>query len=96
MACLIKRLSFLLFVFLLTGGASYSQEKYPILFDDLETMRQFGIEVSFGETPKLPVRCYYYGDGGYPISISNELLNLYKSQGFTENSLFGASQRNSV
>jgi TIR domain len=32
-------------------------------------------------------KCYYYGDGGYDISVSNEYLGRYVARGFSLNSL---------
>jgi hypothetical protein len=57
---------------------------YPVVFTSAAPLRKLGIAVSFGDTvTPFNNKCYYYGDGGYLISMSDEFLSRFVSQGFT-------------
>jgi hypothetical protein len=57
---------------------------YPVVFTSSATLRKLGIAVAFGDAPKpFNNKCYYYGDGGYLISISDEFLSRFVAKGFT-------------
>lgn len=46
-----------------------------------------GISLPYwGDTPQKN-KCYYYGDGGYNISVSDDYLKRYQEKGFSLNSL---------
>lgn len=65
----------------------YAQEaiQYPIVFDYGEKKKLNQLGLSFGMD--LRNKCYYYGDGGYSISVSDEFLKRYQKRGFSLNSL---------
>lgn len=48
-----------------------------------------GISLNYGDAnePVQANKCYYYGDGGYLISLSNNYVARYKRLGFSVNSL---------
>ena len=60
---------------------------YPLVLPDIESQLDLGIlNSSFGpnqSSPALANKCYYYGDGGDLLSISDELLAIYQGRGFT-------------
>jgi hypothetical protein len=57
---------------------------YPAIFTSSAALRKLGIAVAFADRPKpFNNKCYYYGDGGYTISMSDEFLSRFLSQGFT-------------
>jgi hypothetical protein len=66
------------------------QGRYPLVFDSPNQLKHYGIGFRGIGTDDVnihfPTRCYYYGDGGWDISISNALLSTYKSQGFSRRS----------
>jgi hypothetical protein len=59
-------------------------QEFPVIIDSPSELRQIGIAVSFGtEVPPLRNKCYYYGDGGYLISTSDEFYGRFKQRGFS-------------
>jgi uncharacterized protein YraI len=65
---------------------------YPVVFTRAADLRTLGVAVrSYGTDAKSTTRhqfgCYYYGDGGYDISISSEYLARFSSRGFSRRSL---------
>jgi hypothetical protein len=59
-------------------------QEYPVVYDSPSKLAQLGIAVSFGkQVPPLKNKCYYYGDGGYLISTSDEFYNRFKRRGFS-------------
>ena len=57
---------------------------YPVIFTSSAALRNLGIAVGFADRPKpFNNKCYYYGDGGYTISISDEFLARFLAKGFT-------------
>jgi hypothetical protein len=57
---------------------------YPVIFTSSAELRKLGIAVAFGDSPApFNNKCYYYGDGGYLISMSDEFLSRFLSRGFT-------------
>jgi hypothetical protein len=67
-------------------GAPYGVQAadYPVVFTSSAALRNLGIAVAFADRPApFNNKCYYYGDGGYLISMSNEFLSRFLSKGFT-------------
>ena len=60
------------------------------MFDSPSQLKRYGIGFRGIGTDDVkihfPTQCYYYGDGSWDISISDELLSTYKSQGFSRRS----------
>jgi hypothetical protein len=57
---------------------------YPVVFTSPLPLRKLGIAIAFGEPVKpFNNKCYYYGDGGFLISISDDFLSRFLSKGFT-------------
>jgi hypothetical protein len=70
-------------VSILLGPALKAQE-FPVVFDSPAKLRQLGIAMNFGkQVPPLKNKCYYYGDGGYLISTSDEFYSRFKKRGFS-------------
>jgi hypothetical protein len=67
-----------------------AQARYPMVFDSVAKLKKIGIALPLPGLAEgsdaFPTRCYYYGDGGWDISISDELLAEYKTQGFSRRS----------
>lgn len=81
----------MLAISLALGTAASAQTRFPMVFDTVQKLKQTGIalllDAELGrKSQHFPTRCYYYGDGGWDISISNALLAQYKSQGFSRRS----------
>jgi len=74
----------------LAAGGVAAQTPNPLVFDSPSQLKQYGIGFRGIGTDDVkihfPTRCYHYGDGGWDISISDALLNEYKSQGFSRRS----------
>jgi hypothetical protein len=71
------------FVPMLLGPTLKAQE-FPVVFDSPAKLRQLGIAMSFGkQVPPFKNKCYYYGDGGYLISTSDEFFSRFKRRGFS-------------
>ena len=48
-------------------------QDFPVIYNSTARLRQLGIAVSYGQNvPPLKNKCYYYGDGGYLISVSDQ------------------------
>jgi len=70
---------------------------YPAVFDSAERLKTFGIVLrgygpDGGKIQFFKNRCYFYGDGGNDISVSDEFLARYVAKGFSLNSLCLALQ----
>jgi hypothetical protein len=67
-----------------------AQTPNPLVFDSPNQLKRYGIGFRGIGTEDVkihfPTRCYYYGDGGWDISISDDLLATYKAQGFSRRS----------
>lgn len=65
--------------------------RYPVILGDTESQRRLGLlEVNYGPYrggPELANKCYYYGDGGNLLSVSDEFLATYTARKFTLRSL---------
>ena len=61
---------------------------YPLMFTSDEKLRASGIDfgVKAGD-PEFHNRCYYYGDGGIDLAVSDAFLAFYRAKGFTRESL---------
>jgi len=69
--------------------------EFPIVITDGQDLNRLGIELSGwgGASAFLfPNNCYYYGDGGYDISLSPDFLARFKQRGFSRRSLCMAIQ----
>jgi hypothetical protein len=81
-------------VFILVAGLcatnAVAQSQYPLVFDSVNELKRYGLALtgigSSKESDHFRNRCYFYGDGGWYISISDALLNIYKAQGFSRRS----------
>jgi hypothetical protein len=75
---------------LLWASGAAARSPYPIVFDSVQQLKRYGLAlIGIGKSDHsmhFQNRCYYYGDGGWDVSISNELLSFYKSQGFSRRS----------
>lgn len=65
---------------------------FPLVFGSGRDLKQVGIALQdYGprgeKTRHYPHRCYYYGDGGYDLSVSTEYLRRFQARGFTLQSL---------
>jgi len=59
-------------------------QDYPILVNSPSQLRDGGLAVSWSsQVEPLANRCYYYGDGSYLISTSDEFYRRFKSRGFS-------------
>jgi hypothetical protein len=71
-------------------GTAMAETRYPLVFNSVNQLKRYGLALRGIGTDKIsvhfPTRCYYYGDGGWDISISDALLSFYKSQGFSRRS----------
>ncbi|PJK27357.1 hypothetical protein CVT23_22645 [Minwuia thermotolerans] len=65
--------------------------RYPVFLSDIESQRQLGLlEANYGPyrgEPELPNKCFYYGDGGNLISVSDDFLDAYVSRGFSKETM---------
>src|ERR1700744_1336912 len=76
---------------LLRGGVVLGTAKIcgpddsPAIFTSAAKLRETGLSNPFGDenNTSLKNKCYYYGDGGYTISLSDEFLARFLRQGFT-------------
>jgi hypothetical protein len=72
-------------LFWASGAAARSP--YPIVFDSVQQLKRYGLALigigTSNHSLHFHNRCYYYGDGGWDLSISDELLSFFKSQGFS-------------
>jgi len=76
---------------LLAGGvvlgttAICRADDYPAIFTSAAKLRETGLSNPFGDenNTSLKNKCYYYGDGGYTLSLSDEFLARFLRQGFT-------------
>jgi hypothetical protein len=69
------------------GGAMPDDGAYPVVLADVAAQRELGLmESNFGpyagEEP-LENKCFYYGDGGARLSVSDAFLDRYRAAGFT-------------
>ena len=65
---------------------------YPVVFNKAQDLRRLGVVLKDYSTDSeavqhYPNRCYYYGDGGYSLSVSDEFLAKFKTRGFSRRSL---------
>ncbi|MCC0041424.1 MAG: hypothetical protein H6880_04570 [Rhodobiaceae bacterium] len=60
-------------------------DAFPIIFESAKEMIPTGIVVpwSLSPEPKLEHECFYYGDGGYGMSLSDDLVKAYTARGYT-------------
>jgi hypothetical protein len=74
---------------LVSISATLHAADYPIVFTSTATVRGLGISVAtITSAPRhFQNKCYFYGEGGYLVSISNEFLARFKHRGFTVQSV---------
>ena len=65
------------------------EAKYPIVLTDVNGLREAGIAFNWGpwEVKPFEKHCYYYGGGGYLLSVSDQTLANYEAKGFSLQSL---------
>lgn len=72
---------------LATPALAQDEPGYPVILPDLESQIALGVmERAFGPPTgdeTLANRCYYYGDGGSLLSLSDEFLAVHQARGFT-------------
>lgn len=78
-------------VIALASATAAAAQDYPIVFADKTLLRDLGVTIR-DVGPQQPVaefhdRCYYYGDGGYSLSLSPEFIAGYASRGFSVGAL---------
>ncbi|MCB1472005.1 MAG: hypothetical protein KDJ68_03745 [Rhodobiaceae bacterium] len=68
-----------------------AQNRFPIIFENPRDMVPTGIVVPWGyegqAPPKLDHECFFYGDGGYSMSLSDELVQAYRARGYNQEQL---------
>jgi hypothetical protein len=73
-----------------------AQVRYPIVFDSVSKLKEFGVALDDLVSERTQEafkalhfanRCYYYGDGGHGLSVSDALLEFYFAKGFSRRSL---------
>lgn len=68
-------------------AAAQETADYPVLLRDYADLRKLGIAFTgFEEKPRVEPfehRCYNFGDGGYRLSVSGEVLARFRAKGFT-------------
>lgn len=69
---------------------AHARDQYPIVFDSVQKLKRYGIAlIGIGSDDRslhFRTRCYYYGDGGWDLSVSDQFLEFYKSVGFSRRS----------
>lgn len=69
------------------SGARAVSGEYPVVLTDVASQKALGLlESNYGPyagEPELGHKCYYYGDGGSLLSMSDEFLARYRAQGIT-------------
>jgi hypothetical protein len=85
---------FSLLAVLIGGTTAFAQSglRYPVVFDKAADMKRLGLVLSgitddSDDVEEFPNGCYYYGDGGYPISFSRDFLARFRARGFSRRSL---------
>ncbi|WP_416896391.1 MAG: hypothetical protein ACMVY4_12690 [Minwuia sp.] len=73
------------------GPSSPPHPTYPVLLTDVDSQYQLGLmEENYGphrDEPALPNKCFYYGDGGNLLSVSDTFLEVYESRGFSKSTM---------
>jgi hypothetical protein len=73
-----------------TSAHAQTSTKFPIIFESQARLAEVGIAINWWDAKdhkNFPNRCYYYGDGGYTVSVSDAFLARYTARGFSLNSL---------
>jgi len=60
-----------------------AESSYPLVFKRYDELASLGVAVGV----RLPHKCYYYGDGGLSLSVSDQLLAYHTKKGFSLRSL---------
>ncbi|MER9018975.1 hypothetical protein [Mesorhizobium sp. M0898] len=68
---------------------SGSDSHFPLVFTSVSSLKKVGIalDLNVNKSIHFNARCYYYGDGGWDISVSPALLAFYQHKGFSRESL---------
>jgi hypothetical protein len=61
--------------------------KYPIALKSSALLRAAGLARDEDDVKPLKNWCYYYGEGGWKLTVSDSFLEKYKSKGFSLHSL---------
>ena len=67
---------------------SRTRSEYPIIFTEADSMKTLGFYFPdfnvfpFSNRTALDNKCFYYGDGGPSLSLSEEFVSGYRSRGF--------------
>ncbi|QIE55665.1 hypothetical protein G5B40_09535 [Pikeienuella piscinae] len=73
------------------GPAIADSGDFPVVLTDVASQRQLGLmEANYGPyagEETLKNKCFYYGDGGGLLSVSDEFLGRYRAGGFTLDTL---------
>lgn len=73
------------------SGPGAPSADYPVVLTDVASQRALGLMVTnygpYAGEPALTHDCYYYGDGGTNLSLSEEFLATYRAQGFSRETL---------
>ena len=64
-----------------------AEVKYPIALTSSALLRVAGLSRDEDDVEPLKNWCYYYGGGGWKLTVSDTLLETYKSRGFSLHSL---------
>ena len=62
-----------------------ASDEYPVVFLSYDAVEPLGISLDY-ERP-FQNKCYHYGSGGYPLSISNDVLSRFTRRGFSVQSV---------
>jgi len=76
----------------ITPAAEAGKLAYPVIFTKAATLKKLGILLRDYSDDTMKVtpfsrRCYYYGDGGYSISVSKSFFRRFQERGFSLRSL---------
>lgn len=78
---------FLICVAAALAATSASAQEFPVVFEDKAMLRELGVTLAdIGPQPDVKPfaeKCYYYGDGGYSLSVSADLAAAYQAKGFS-------------
>lgn len=70
---------------------SASAQEFPIVFDDKNLLKELGVTIrDIGpqqDVSEFGDKCYYYGDGGYTLTLSPGFISSYSPKGFSVGSL---------
>jgi|GEM_PF-3387503 len=71
-------------------GNTDDGSEFPLIFSSANELRELGVALQgygAGNAKPLPNQCFYYGDGGYSMSLSNKMVKRYKALGVNQETL---------